>query len=270
MKKQTLNNPHFLPNQKIILPVAALVLLCILLTLTFDFWESKFQQTAYYFSESLLFSLFWWLFVPFLFCQFRFAKRERIVIWILAPMLAHAFAYPALIWLVSAAFYTHTFEYWQTFQYGMMQYYFALLVLYSFPIGFFVFWKHRQENKKEIPSSAYAASLVARESDRHVHIDAHLVLYLSANPPYTNIHTVDKKYLLPETLKSLSSRLNPSQFVRIHKSTMVNLAFVKSHQSRQNGDYDVLLKDDTVLRLSRNYVREFKARLDLSPRDAAS
>ena len=52
------------------------------------------------------------------------------------------------------------------------------------------------------------------------------ILYFSANPPYTNINLEFRKYLQNETLKSLSAKLNPQQFVRVHKSTIVNIEMV--------------------------------------------
>lgn len=184
--------------------------------------------------------------------------------------MGHAFAYPTLIWLISAVFFPQAFPYWQSFQFGVLEYYFALLALYSLPIGFFLFWEKRKKLKIDSPVVAYPASLVVKEGESYLHIDIKQIAYLSANPPYTNIHVGEKKYLLSETLKSLSIKLDPNFFVRIHKSTIVNLAFVKSHQSRQNGDYDVALKDGTTLRLSRNYVRGFKGKLEIAPQDTTS
>lgn len=252
------------------LAVAVPIFICILLTLSFDYWESRFQRYSYYFSESFLFSSFWWLFIPFWILQFRFAKNENVLLWILGPILGHAFAYPTLIWLISAVFFPQAFQYWQSFQYGVLEYYFALLALYSLPIGFFLFWEKRKQLNIDSPVVAYPASLVVKEGESYVHIDTRQIAYLSANPPYTNIHVGEKKYLLSETLKSLSDKLDPNFFLRIHKSTIVNLTFVKSHQSRQNGDYDVSLKDGTMLRLSRNYVRGFKSKLETTPQDTAS
>lgn len=246
------------------------LLLCILLTLTIDYWESQFQQYAYYFSESFLFSSFWWLFVPFWILQFGFANRENIIGWILGPIVAHTISYPALIWLISLMFFDQPFTYWQTFQYGILHYYFSLLVLYTLPIGFFIFWINRKEKMTAASVPEQPDFLVAREGDRSIHIDVQQICWFSANPPYTNIHVGEKKYLISETLKSLAAKLNPRKFVRIHKSTIVNLAVVKSHQSRQNGDYDVLLQDGTLLRLSRNYVKEFKSKLAITPRDTLS
>ncbi|RYF37203.1 MAG: LytTR family transcriptional regulator, partial [Cytophagaceae bacterium] len=43
-----------------------------------------------------------------------------------------------------------------------------------------------------------------------------------------------------------------------HKSCIVNITKVRSYQSRLNGDYDLLLSNEVVLRVSRNYASGFK------------
>lgn len=84
------------------------------------------------------------------------------------------------------------------------------------------------------------------------------ISHITANPPYINIYMENKKLLYTETLKSFSAKLDPSSFVRIHKSTIVNLHMVANFSSRGNGDYDLRLKDDSNLRISRNYAAIFK------------
>jgi DNA-binding LytR/AlgR family response regulator len=63
-------------------------------------------------------------------------------------------------------------------------------------------------------------------------------------------------------LKSLENQLDKKQFIRIHKSHIINLQKIISYQSRQNGDYDVTLSDGTVLRVSRNYAKDFKSKAE--------
>lgn len=53
-------------------------------------------------------------------------------------------------------------------------------------------------------------------------------------------------------------KLDTRTFVRVHKSTIVNLEKVSSFKSRLNGDYDLLLKNGTIVRLSRTYAANFK------------
>ncbi|MEI2749283.1 MAG: LytTR family DNA-binding domain-containing protein [Ferruginibacter sp.] len=65
------------------------------------------------------------------------------------------------------------------------------------------------------------------------------IVYISSSTPYISIHAGNKKFLSNETLKSVEEKLPPDQFIRIHKSTIVNINMVTSFQSRLNGDYDL-------------------------------
>ena len=90
------------------------------------------------------------------------------------------------------------------------------------------------------------------------------IYQITAETPYISIQLNDKKYLHTETLKSMSTQLNKKNFVRVHKSTIVNLDKVVSLKSRLNGDYDISLKNGVEIRLSRTYVANFKSKLKLT------
>ena len=59
----------------------------------------------------------------------------------------------------------------------------------------------------------------------------------------------------------LESQLDPQQFVRIHRSTIVNVDRIQEMQSSFNGEYVVLLRNGTRLTLSRGYRDAIQARL---------
>jgi two-component system LytT family response regulator len=79
------------------------------------------------------------------------------------------------------------------------------------------------------------------------------LIYIEAEGNYISLQTEKSKHLLYETLSSFEQKLNPKIFVRIHRSTIVNINFIKEIQSHFNGDYSVILKNTKVLRMSRNY-----------------
>lgn len=82
---------------------------------------------------------------------------------------------------------------------------------------------------------------------------------------YVYVHSKNQKYLVRETLSSLENNLDASQFVRIHRSTIVNIKQVRSFRSTDSGDYDVFLTDGTQLKLSRNYRLRFQQFLQHTP-----
>jgi two-component system LytT family response regulator len=70
---------------------------------------------------------------------------------------------------------------------------------------------------------------------------------------YVRIHTRGERLLLRETMANLEGRLDPDQFARIHRSTIVNLRRVKELEPWFHGDYVVRLLDGQKLTLSRSH-----------------
>ena len=60
-----------------------------------------------------------------------------------------------------------------------------------------------------------------------------------------------------DSLKRIINDL-PENFKRIHRSTIVIADYIKESNSRGNGDYNVIMKCDRILRLSRNYAKPLK------------
>jgi two-component system LytT family response regulator len=77
--------------------------------------------------------------------------------------------------------------------------------------------------------------------------------WIEAEGNYVRIHTGKESYLIRETITSLESQLNPKRFLRIHRSTIVNIDRIKELQPWFHGDYRILLKDGTQLTMSRSY-----------------
>ncbi len=77
--------------------------------------------------------------------------------------------------------------------------------------------------------------------------------WVEAAGNYTRLHAGSATHLLRETMTNLESKLDPKTFVRIHRSTIVNLERVRELQPFFHGDYLVFLKDGTRLTMSRNY-----------------
>lgn len=262
----------------------ALAAVLVLLTVGQDFLYSCFQTSAFYFSESFMFSSFWWIFIPLLYAQYKWAvskteKKKAFILFMIAlPVLLHLLAFPALVFLISKIFYYHTFEFQQTLQYGLSEYLCQLLVIYSLPFLSYLYFKRKSLSASSTENAAapkpafkpaMETAILVSEGNRRVSITLAGIRYISACPPYIHIHHNDRKYLHRATLKWLLEKPGADQFLRIHKSTIVNINAVQSYTSRLNGDYDLTLTDGTCLRLSRNYAPAFKARFQGGHRLAA-
>lgn len=246
----------------------ACLVMFIVANVILDYLATLFQNSAFYLSESLLFSSYWVLFLPVLALLLKLTRKTERTVFKLALMVLvitfHLLLYPALVWVISKGFYTHTYSYWQTFNFGLSAYFINTVIIYGFLLAVFLFRNktipQKIEEKNETKSCIDSILITDGNYKKSV-IAVNEILYFSANTPYVNIHLLSKKHLHTETLKSLETQLNSNQFVRIHRSYIVNIDKISSLQSRQNGDYDITLSDGTVLRMSRNYAKHFKFKL---------
>jgi len=78
---------------------------------------------------------------------------------------------------------------------------------------------------------------------------------------YVTVHCKSKSFRIRSSMKVLETQLNPREFVRIHRSTIVNLEYVQEFQLLQTGDYLVKLRDGKELKMSRSYRAHFKKAL---------
>jgi two-component system LytT family response regulator len=75
--------------------------------------------------------------------------------------------------------------------------------------------------------------------------------WIEAADYYVILHSGAKTHLLRETIAHLEARLDAQQFLRIHRSTIINLARLQGWQPQTNGDAVVTLRDGTQLQCSR-------------------
>jgi len=95
--------------------------------------------------------------------------------------------------------------------------------------------------------------IIVKSSGGVVVLDASEIDWIEAAGVYVHLHVGTKSYLYGTTLSELQERLNPSRFVRIHRSAMVNADQIVGLQPRPHGEYVVILKNGAELTLSRGY-----------------
>ncbi len=99
----------------------------------------------------------------------------------------------------------------------------------------------------------YAEIVTIKDGGRIQLVKTSDLFYIEADGNYISLHTEKSKHLQLETLTNFEKKLNPKTFARIHRSTIVNINFIKEIQSHFNGDYSVILQNGKVLRMSRNF-----------------
>jgi len=85
--------------------------------------------------------------------------------------------------------------------------------------------------------------------------------WIEAEGDYVKFHVTGRTHLMRGTMAALEARLDPARFIRIHRSTIVNVDRLRKLSPSFEGEYAVVLHDGTKLRLSRGYHDRIKALL---------
>jgi two-component system LytT family response regulator len=111
------------------------------------------------------------------------------------------------------------------------------------------------------PAESPLSRLLVRSGDGLSVLKVDDVDWVEAADNYVKVHALGETHLLRETLAHLQSRLDPARFLRIHRSTLVNLERIQSLHPLFHGDQIVVLRDGTELTLSRRYRNDFETLL---------
>lgn len=94
---------------------------------------------------------------------------------------------------------------------------------------------------------------VIKESGRVFFVPVAATDWLEASGNYVGLHVGNKTHLIHEALAQVERLLDPRLFLRIHRSTIVNVERIKELQPMANGEFIVILRDGTRLKLSRSF-----------------
>jgi two-component system LytT family response regulator len=103
--------------------------------------------------------------------------------------------------------------------------------------------------------------IVVRSSGRIYFVRTNDIDWCEAAGNYVRLHLGPQTHLVRDTMAHIESDLDPNQFVRIHRSAIVNVDRIQELQSSFGGEYVVLLRGGTRLTLSRGYRDALQARL---------
>jgi two-component system, LytTR family, response regulator len=96
----------------------------------------------------------------------------------------------------------------------------------------------------------YLERFLVRVGSRIQFVEADRVDWIGAEGNYLRLHVADRSFLVRETVAGVEAKLNPKKFLRIHRSTIVNLERVRAVESLYRGEYVLILKDGTKLSTS--------------------
>jgi two-component system LytT family response regulator len=108
------------------------------------------------------------------------------------------------------------------------------------------------------PGRKYLDRVVIKSGGRVFFLRVEEIDWIEGAGNYLKLHIGGEAHLLRETMGNLEGRLDPDRFLRIHRSTIVNIERIQELQPWFHGDYVVLLRDGTKLTLSRGYRQKFQ------------
>ena len=95
--------------------------------------------------------------------------------------------------------------------------------------------------------------LVIKSGSRMLFLHPEKIEWVEAEKDYVRLHVGKETHLVRETMNEIEKKLETERFVRVHRSTIVNLDYVKEMKPLPSGEYDISMRDGTPLRLSRGY-----------------
>lgn len=109
----------------------------------------------------------------------------------------------------------------------------------------------------------FAERIASRLGDRIWFIDVPRITHFFAEDKLTYAAADGKNYTIDQSIQEIEGRLDPARFLRIHRSTIVNTAWIKEVSSLPGGNLQVQLRDTkgTELVVARDRAREFKRKL---------
>lgn len=223
-----------------------------------DYIYSSVQNTGFYWSDSFLYNTFWIFFIPLTLFINQLIKRVNpnnilgktlynLGIGIVFSFL-HLILFTLLFVFVSNLVFSPSHYFSNIFNAAFSnQFYIALLWYVIFPAIYVSF------SKSEDVIVQYSEKIKLKIGSKIFTVPTSSIQFISTEKPYSMVCTNDQNFLDDKSLKEFERELDPTVFLRVHRSVILNSEYVKELKSRNNGDYDVKLISEKVIRLSRHY-----------------
>jgi len=108
-------------------------------------------------------------------------------------------------------------------------------------------------DKKPSHQKSRPNRLAVRASGKVFFVKMEDIDWVEAADNYIVLHLGHETHILRETMNSISARLDPEKFIRVHRSRIVNVERIKELQPWFHGEYLIVLNDGTQITLSRSY-----------------
>ncbi|SEG72355.1 two component transcriptional regulator, LytTR family [Bryocella elongata] len=109
---------------------------------------------------------------------------------------------------------------------------------------------HSVRAQNEAPKT-YAVRFLVRDGEREILLPVSDIDWVEADAYYSRLHVNGKHYMLRESITDLNNKLDPTTFVRVHRSSIVNVERIREVYREGRSDSSLVLKSGSVLKMSR-------------------
>ena len=113
--------------------------------------------------------------------------------------------------------------------------------------------------KKE--NSSYSTHLFVQKSEKLLNLPVQNIIHLEASGDYSIISTKSDQFLSSTGISKIEDRLDPDVFIRIHRSTIINLDRLVEIEKLFNGNLVVKMENNKTFPISRTYAKKIKGRM---------
>ncbi|PFL19334.1 DNA-binding response regulator [Bacillus cereus] len=129
----------------------------------------------------------------------------------------------------------------------------------------FILYKMGKEKSEKAKSHLRKLPIEGHEGIRYIFPED--IIYVSKNKENktVSIYTTNNHHISTYTLQELENRLNTYDFLRVHKSYLINMLYVQELKPYYNGTYNLYLDgyDEQPIPVSRNYVKRLRNKIEL-------
>ena len=118
-----------------------------------------------------------------------------------------------------------------------------------------------QQLAENLTAESKICRIVVKSPKAMVVIPVDDILYLEAQDDYVMIHTSDSRHMKKQTMKYFEDRLNPEQFVRIHRSFIANVSQITKLEPYAKDSFIAVLKNGVKLNVSSTGYKSLKSKL---------
>jgi len=112
---------------------------------------------------------------------------------------------------------------------------------------------HQQQSPTSAPVQESSQLLLIKSAGRLLFLKMSDLKWVEAERDYLRLHLEKDSHFIRDTMNNFQRRLDKNGFIRIHRSTIVNVNEIGEILPLLGGDYTVILRDKTKLTLSRRY-----------------